>query len=161
MVMSLRSVFCRTHATFLRLETILGTTIRADFNSSSSTLLRCTLYGTSVWLTYRHPFSLVPRPRFPTAAGGLHHRYVVITRSYWESGSGYETTIRLEHHLRRSLHAAAAHADNLASKNRSYGSSMLSTKPSKASVARWPCGGRGAIAPPPPPPPPPPLPSGP
>ena len=25
--------------------------------------------------------SLVPRPRFPTAAGGLHHRYV-------ESGSG-------------------------------------------------------------------------
>ena len=26
-------------------------------------------------------YSLVPRPRFPTAAGGLHHRYV-------ESGSG-------------------------------------------------------------------------
>ena len=38
--------------------------------------------------------SLVPRPRFPTAAGGLHHRYTFhvavmsSTRSCWESGSG-------------------------------------------------------------------------
>ena len=42
--------------------------------------------------------SLVPRPRFPTAADGLHHRYVesgrsgdVIHPQLLGSGSGYET----------------------------------------------------------------------
>ena len=32
--------------------------------------------------------SRIPRPRFPTAAGGLHY-----IRSCWESGSGYETRL--------------------------------------------------------------------
>ena len=36
--------------------------------------------GYLLWCLILSP-SLVPRPRFPTAAGGLHHRYV-------ESGSG-------------------------------------------------------------------------
>ena len=29
------------------------------------------------WFVLGEGGSLVPRPRFPTAAGGLHHRYVV------------------------------------------------------------------------------------
>ena len=33
--------------------------------------------GIDIWKDARRA-SLVPRPRFPTAAGGLHHRYVEI-----------------------------------------------------------------------------------
>ena len=49
-------------------------------------VLRVALAGTVAMRGERIPLplernSLVPRPRFPTAAGGLHHRYV-------ESGSG-------------------------------------------------------------------------
>ena len=59
------------------------------------------------WVQCTH--SLVPRPRFPTAADRLHHHLVesgldevhfpsssdVIIHSFWHSGSGYKTNVHM------------------------------------------------------------------